>query len=168
MKIGVISDTHDHMENITKAVKIFNERNIDVLIHCGDYVSAFTFRVFDDLNPNIKNNFYGVYGNNDGDKLFLHQILGQICHLVGMELISEFDGIRVYATHMPNKETVDSIAKSGNFEIILFGHTHSSVIEKYDNGVLVVNPGECCGYLSGKATIAIIDTHIIDAEIIEI
>ncbi len=168
MKIGVISDTHDHMENIAKAVKKFNEKNIDVLIHCGDYVSPFTFRAFDELNPNIKNNFYGVYGNNDGDRLFLQKILGQICQLVGMELISEFDGIRVYANHMPNKETVDSIAKSGNFEIILFGHTHSFLSKKYDNGVLVVNPGECCGYLSGKATIAIIDTHILEAKIIEI
>ena len=51
-----MSDTHDHMDNISKAVKIFNERNIDVLIHCGDYVSPFTFRAFDNLNENIKNN----------------------------------------------------------------------------------------------------------------
>ena len=88
MKIGVISDTHDHLTNISKAIKIFNERNIDVLIHCGDFVSPFTFRVFDDLIPSIKNNFYGVFGNNDGDRVFLKEILGQICHLVGIELIS--------------------------------------------------------------------------------
>ena len=168
MKIGVISDTHDHLPNIKKAVDIFNEKNIDVLIHCGDFVSPFTFRVFDDLIPSIKNNFYGVFGNNDGDRVVLKEILGQICHLVGIELISEFNGIRVYATHMPNKETVDSIAKSGNFEIVLYGHTHSALVKKYDNGVLVVNPGECCGYLSGKATIAIVDTHIVNAEIIEL
>ena len=50
MKIGVISDTHDHLENISKAVTVFNNKNVDVLIHCGDYVSPFTFNVFDNLN----------------------------------------------------------------------------------------------------------------------
>ncbi|MBD3197685.1 MAG: YfcE family phosphodiesterase [Candidatus Lokiarchaeota archaeon] len=168
MKIGVISDTHDHMENIRKAVSIMNERNIDALIHCGDYVSPFTFRVFDELNERIKENFHGVFGNNDGDRVFLKENLGQICNFVGMELISEFDGKKIFAAHLPNEETVDAIARSGIFNIILYGHTHSQLINKYDNGVLVVNPGEACGYLSGKSTFAIVDTEKMDAEIIEI
>jgi hypothetical protein len=168
MLIGVISDTHDHMDNISKVVDILNQKNVDALIHCGDYVAPFTFRVFDDLNEKIKQNFYGVYGNNDGDRVFLKENLGQICNFVGMELISKFDGKKLFAAHMPNEETVDAIAKSGEFDIILFGHTHQQKNKKYDNGVLVVNPGEACGYLSGKATFAIIDTDKMDAEIIEI
>jgi predicted phosphodiesterase len=40
--------------------------------------------------------------------------------------------------------------------------------EKYENGVLVVNPGELCGYLTGKPTFAIIDTDKVEAEIIEL
>jgi len=168
LKIGVISDTHDHMDNISKAVSILNQRNVDALIHCGDYVSPFTFRAFDNLNEKIKANFYGIWGNNDGDRVFLKENLGQICNLVGLELISEFDGKKVFAAHMPNEEIVDSIAKSGNFDIVLFGHTHSIMNKLYDNGVLVVNPGEACGYLSDKATFAIVDTNKMEAEIIEI
>jgi len=32
---------------------------------------------------------------------------------------------------------------------------------------LVINPGEVCGYLTGKSTIAILDTTKCDARIIE-
>ena len=85
-----------------------------------------------------------------------------------MELISEFDGKRVIASHMPNQETVDAIASSGKFDIVLFGHTHALLNKKYDNGVLVVNPGELCGYLTGRSTFAIIDTNKMEAEIIDL
>lgn len=31
MKIGIISDTHDNIENILKAVKEFNSRHVDIV-----------------------------------------------------------------------------------------------------------------------------------------
>ena len=168
MKLAVISDTHDHRDNILKAVSIMNERNVDALIHCGDYIAPFVKRWFNGLNDRIKENFYGVYGNNDGEKLFLKQNLGKICNLVGLEIIKEFDGKKIFAAHMPTPETIDALANSGKFNIVLTGHTHAVVNKKYDNGVLVVNPGEACGYLSDKATFAIIDTDKMEAEIIEL
>ena len=59
MKLAVVSDTHDRKENILKAVSIINENNVDVLIHCGDYVAGFVKDWFNKLNENIKNhNFY--------------------------------------------------------------------------------------------------------------
>lgn len=168
MKLAVISDSHDHKKNILKAVSKINKKDVDALIHCGDYISAFVVRWFDGLNENIKERFFGVYGNNDGDRVFLKQNLGQICDLVGMELISEFDGKKIFAAHMPNQETVDAIASSGKFDIILFGHTHALMNKRYENGVLVVNPGELCGYLTGRATFAIVDTNKMEVEIIEL
>ena len=168
MKLAVISDTHDHKDNILKAVSIMNERKVDALIHCGDYVSPFVKRWFDGLNNNIKENFFGIFGNNDGERVFLVKNLGQICDIVGMEINKDFDGKNVYAAHMPTQKTIDAIAKSGQYDIVLTGHTHNMVNKKYDNGVLVINPGEACGYLTGKSTFAIIDTDKMKAEIIEI
>lgn len=168
MLLAVISDTHDHKDNILKAVSIMNERNVSALIHCGDYVSPFTKRWFDNLDDKIKNNFYGVYGNNDGERVMLSKILGKICDIVGLELVKDFGGLIVFAAHMPTPDTIEALAKSGSYDIILTGHTHQVVNKKYDNGVLVVNPGEACGYLSGKATFAIIDTIKKEAEIIEL
>ncbi|MHA1335376.1 MAG: metallophosphoesterase [Promethearchaeota archaeon] len=168
MLIGVISDTHDNKEKILKAVEIMNERGVEAVIHCGDFIAPFVKRWFDGLNGTAKKNFYGVFGNNDGEKLFLKQNLGQICNLVGTELNIELGGKKIYASHTLDKEAIDGLAQSGKFNIILTGHTHSIVNKKYDNGTLILNPGEACGYLTDKATFAIINTEKMEAEIIEI
>ena len=170
MKIAVISDTHDHMKNILEAVSIINERKIDAVIHCGDYVAPFVKKWFDKLNDSIKKNFFGVFGNNDGERLFLKQNLGQICQFAqkGNELILELGGKRIFVSHMPKHQTIEALSHSGKFDIILSGHTHVMRNEKSENGVLVVNPGELCGYLTGKATFAIIDTDKMESVIIEL
>ena len=37
-----------------------------------------------------------------------------------------------------------------------------------DNGVLILNPGEICGYLTGNSTFGIINTNKMDIEIISL
>ena len=167
--IAVISDSHDHRDNILKAVSIINEKNVEALIHCGDYIAPFVKKWFDKLNDSIKNQFFGVFGNNDGERLYLKQNLGQICvfpqkryeHIIGL------GGKRIYVSHMPKEETIDALANSGMFDIILSGHTHSMVNRKHKD-VLILNPGELCGYLTEKPTFAIINTETMEAEIIEL
>ena len=148
---------------------MINERDVDALIHCGDYVAPFVKLWFNKLNESIKKQFFGVFGNNDGDILYLTQNLGQICEFAknGHELIIELGGKRIFASHMPKQETIEALADSGKFDIILSGHTHTMVNKKH-NDVLIVNPGELCGYLTNKPTFAIIDTDTMNAEIVEI
>ena len=142
---------------------------MDALIHCGDYVAPFVKLWFNKLNESIKKRFFGVFGNNDGEILYLTQNLGQICEFAnnGHELIIELGGKRIFASHMPKQETIDALADSGKFDIILSGHTHT-VVNKKHKDVLIVNPGELCGYLTNKPTFAIINTETMNAEIIEI
>ena len=61
MKIGLISDTHDNIENILKAVQEFNSRHVDIVLHAGDFVSPIAVESF----AGIK--LIGVLGNNDTD-----------------------------------------------------------------------------------------------------
>lgn len=168
MLVAIISDSHDHRENILKAVSIMNERKVDALVHCGDYCSPFTKNWFDELNENIKKNFYGVFGNNDGDPVFLRQNVGKICQFVqnGNELLLEFDGKKMYVAHMPKPGVIEALAYSGKFDYVVSGHTHAIDNRKVDNGVLILNPGEACGYLTGKGSFAIVDTETDNAEII--
>jgi len=170
MLLAVVSDSHDNRENILKAVSIINDKGVDALIHCGDYIAPFVKLWFDKLNESIKKNFYGVFGNNDGERLHMTKILGQICKFAqnGNELIIELGGKRIFVSHMPKQETIEALANSKKFDIILSGHTHIVVNKRYDNGVLVVNPGELCGYLTDKPTFAIVNTETLEAEIIEI
>jgi len=167
MKLGVISDSHDNLNMIKKAVNILNKENIDFLIHCGDIISPFISRVFEGLNEKIKNgNFYGVFGNNDGDLLYLIETLGKICKLSSNEAILELAGKKIYVSHGPDPLVIKSLAKSGEFDIIATGHTHDHKIETINN-TLVINPGELCGYLTGKATFVIVDLDTMDTRLIE-
>ena len=59
MKIGLISDTHDNIGNILNAVKQFNDRNIDVVLNAGDFVSPLSVESFNGIK------LIGVLGNND-------------------------------------------------------------------------------------------------------
>jgi uncharacterized protein len=65
VKIGVISDTHDDIENTEKAIKIFNLKKVDHVFHAGDYVYPGVISLFKKLNKETK--FCGVRGNNAGN-----------------------------------------------------------------------------------------------------
>ena len=49
MKIGIISDSHDHWDNIKKAIKVFQDQKTDFVIHLGDYVSGQTIKMFNGI-----------------------------------------------------------------------------------------------------------------------
>ena len=65
MKIGIISDSHDHMDNIAKSVRIFKDRGVAYVLHIGDYVNPNSVRAFQGIK------LVGIFGNNDGDKFRL-------------------------------------------------------------------------------------------------
>ncbi len=41
MLIGAISDTHDNLPKIEKAVQNLNEQKVGLVLHAGDYVAGF-------------------------------------------------------------------------------------------------------------------------------
>ncbi len=49
MNIGIISDTHDNLALIKKAVTFFNGEKVDLVLHAGDFVSPFTALEFKNL-----------------------------------------------------------------------------------------------------------------------
>ncbi len=48
--IGIMSDSHDNLDAIRKAVKIFNNEDLDLVIHAGDLISPFTALEFRKLD----------------------------------------------------------------------------------------------------------------------
>ncbi|MHA1341094.1 MAG: metallophosphoesterase [Promethearchaeota archaeon] len=166
MKIGVISDTHDHMENVKKAVNIFLERKVDAVFHCGDIIAPFMWMPFEELKKR-EIPFYAVYGNNDGERAGLKTIFGKVCEIKGDFLEMELDGKKIIMFHHLSNEMVDALAKSGKYDLILKGHTHQKVNKKLGK-TLLINPGEACGYLSGIASIAIVNLDDLSTEIIDI
>ena len=52
MKIGIISDTHDDIINTNKAIDVFKENNVSVVIHAGDFVAPPVVSEFKRLTKN--------------------------------------------------------------------------------------------------------------------
>ncbi len=162
--IGIISDSHDNMNALRKAVEFFNERGVKAVLHAGDLISPFTAKAFKELKPQL----YFVFGNNDGDKVTLTKKLEEIgavsCGNFGDLTI---DGLHIALLHGTNEALVKALAKSGEFDVVVRGHTHKPGV-KIVEGVTVINPGESSGVLSGKSTVAILDIANLNVEITQL
>ena len=161
MKIGIISDTHDNLPRIKKAVEIFNRKKVELVLHAGDFVSPFTYLEFKNINCPLK----GVFGNNDGDKLYLQEKFKVIGELYPAPYIVKINNKNVIMLH--KEKLIDALAESQKYEVIIYGHTHRTDLRKIGK-TLIVNPGECSGWLTGKSTIALLDLETLKADIIDL
>lgn len=161
MKIGIISDTHDRLDMVRRACQMLREAGAQTVLHAGDYVAPFVIPEFDKGGMSL----IGVFGNNDGEKLFLSQKFRELRFEVFHGPYEfEIEGRKVCLMHEPR--CLDSLARSGSYDLIVYGHTHQ--IDIQEEGTLVINPGEACGYLTGKATCALVDLGDLSGRIIEL
>lgn len=161
MKIGIIADTHDNLPQIKKAVEIFNQEKVELVLHAGDFVSPFTCLEFKNLNCPLK----GVFGNNDGDKIYLQEKFKGIGELFPEPYKTNINHKNIIMLHL--EKLIDDLAESQKYEVIIYGHTHRTDLRKIGK-TLIVNPGECGGWLSGKSTIALLDLENLEAKIINL
>ncbi len=163
MKIAVISDTHDNKTAIQEAFKQIEEMGITLTLHLGDIISPF---VSDFIREVYTGDLKIIIGNNDGEKFYLKKKF----EANGFEfyelkpVILEIQGRKIIMMHEPI--AVESLARSGDFDIILYGHLHKIDNRKIGE-TLILNPGEACGYLTGKRTFAVLDLDSLKAEVIE-
>ena len=113
MKIGLISDTHDNIQNIQKAIISFNEKLVRVVIHAGDIVSPETVEAFDGMIP------IGVLGNND---LQIHELTDAFDN-IGGQLKGEFceieqDNLIFAVYHGTNSKRKESLIQCGKYDVV--------------------------------------------------
>ena len=53
--------------------------------------------------------------------------------------------------------------KSRDFDAIVFGHSHKKELI-HKGKTLIVNPGECGGWLTNKSSVAILDTDTLSVK----
>ena len=70
MKLAVISDTHDHLENLEKAIVEINTLGVGALLHCGDLCSPFVIDRLATFNGPV----HVVFGNNEGDRFTINNV----------------------------------------------------------------------------------------------
>ncbi len=164
MIVGLVSDTHDRLPLIDEAVKRFNEEKAELVLHAGDYVAPFVVSHFKPLKARL----IGVFGNNDGDRMLLREKFAEL----GAEIRGNFayviaDGLKIALLHGDEPDLLRSVLELESYDVVVSGHSH--VAKTYRKGrTLVINPGEACGYLSGKPTISIFNTKTLDVKTIQL
>lgn len=165
MLIGAISDSHDNLPLVEKAVQILNEQKVGLVLHAGDYVAGFVIPKFKQLNCPL----IGVFGNNDGDHELLKKGFGETVNCTIRDRFTQviLDGYRIALLHGHETELLNAIIDSEYFDAVIHGHSHNMGIERKGK-TLSVNPGELCGYLTGKSTLALLDTLKHEAKIMDV
>jgi len=165
MLIGAISDTHDNLPLIEKAVQTLNTQKVGLVLHAGDYVAGFVIPKLTKLNCPL----IGVFGNNDGDHELLKKRFSETTNCTINDRFAQItiERYRIALLHGHETELLNAIIDSGYFDAVIHGHSHDKNIEQKGK-TLSINPGELCGYLTGKPTIAILETVKNQARIIEL
>ena len=134
MKLGVVSDTHDNLNLVDRAVETFEDEAVDVVVHCGDVVAPFTATPFDGPWD-----FYAVRGNNDGEWALADYVEDFGTYLGEMGEL-DLDGSPVAVYHGTSEPIVEALCDCGRYDYVLHGHTHERVHEDRD-GTVRINPG---------------------------
>ncbi|GAB4561403.1 MAG: metallophosphoesterase [Anaerolineae bacterium] len=155
MQIAVMSDIHDNIWNLEKALKAIQARGAEAIICCGDFCAPFSLKQIADSFPGP---IHVVFGNNDGDPLLLSRIASRYegrVQLHGIYAEIELGGRRIAVIHYP--EPARRIAQSGVFDLVLYGHDHQRHVEQVGRTTLA-NPGEVMGRW-GSPTFGLYDTE---------
>jgi len=156
MKVAVVSDSHDNISKIDRFIEEVNHRNINTVIHCGDFISPFSLKRFKTLRGKL----ITVFGNNDGE---IKGLLNIIPDIEKPPVKITLNGKTAIIMHEPI--LIEKL--TGAVDFIFYGHTHKIDIRK-EKGTVIVNPGELCGYLTGNSTFVILNLLSGETEIVEI
>ncbi len=166
MKLGVIADSHDRLPTLRRAVELFKRLQVDAILHAGDFVAPFAAKLIAPPNVPASIPVHCCFGNNDGERAGLAKVLPQCvdgtvrmdfgdCHIVMNHFIEWFKP-----------------GETDNADVVISGHTHEIVnapaARPDGKPQLILNPGECCGWLTDRCTVALLDTELRTAELVDI
>jgi putative phosphoesterase len=166
MKVLIISDLHNNLRHLDLVALDIKDKNIELVIFCGDFDAPFSLRGFLQFNCPIK----AVLGNADPDITKYWWIKDSVKVLIGLDIeISprmmdlKLEDKRIAIFHNDDEYLTKSLIEGELYDLLCIGQTHEPKIEK--NGkTLVVNPGSLVGWKYEKGgkvdiTYAIYDTN---------
>jgi len=164
MKVGVISDTHDRLPTFRRSLELFKRLGVGAILHAGDYVAPFAAKL---LTPEHIGDIpvHAVFGNNDGERAGLKKVLPQ---LMEGPLRVQIAGRQIVMHHFIDWMKPSDYAAA---DVVITGHTHGIINDKKPRPggeQLLLNPGECCGWVNDRCTVAILDLTTLSAEIVDV
>ncbi|MHA2245629.1 MAG: metallophosphoesterase family protein [Candidatus Hodarchaeales archaeon] len=151
--LGLISDTHipSRRKKIPNSIiKAFKERNVDMIIHAGDFEELSVASALEEIAP-------------------LNAVRGNMCHesvkkrFPQKKLIIQVEELLIGVTHGSGgpseyfKRVLNEFNEDPQPNIIVSGHTHKPMA-KIDNNILFINPGSPTDrYFASRNTIALLE-----------
>ena len=141
MKIAVLSDIHDRLDHLERALAQVRERGCEHLLFLGDFCAPFSLNA---LAEGFEKPIDAVFGNNDGDPFLLSQIASkhQQVTLHGQYAELEIGGRKIAINHYP--DISKRVAESGAFDAVFSGHDHQRYVHQIGDAIWA-NPGEIMG-----------------------
>lgn len=158
MRLGVVSDSHGHVDCTRPAIRMLESLQVDRVLHCGDIGSAAVVELFAAWPTDF------VFGNCDDRRAELAAAIeaaGQTCHGAFGDL--EIAGKRIALIHSDDRRRFQQATQSGEFDLVCYGHTHVAAIERIGDTV-VLNPGAL--YRATPHSIAVVDLSSLEATIV--
>lgn len=148
MLLGIVSDTHGHVEHARDAVRVLESCRIDEAIHCGDIGSSEIVELFRPWPTHF------VLGNVDSDARSLRAAVERIGGLFHGRFGSlNVLGKRIAFLHGDDERLLRDTIAGGQYDLVCHGHTHVPEQRAKDN-TLVLNPGAL--YRARRHTVALV------------
>jgi putative phosphoesterase len=148
--IGILSDTHDRLDNTIAAMKLLRDGGAEFYIHCGDVGGE---QIIDQLAgvPVAL-----VWGNNDWDRTPLTRYAESLSIQVFQDFGElELGGKRFAVTHGDDERIVRKILDEQQHDYLLLGHAHVR-LDKRVGRVRIINPGAL--HRAARKSAALLDT----------
>ena len=163
MKVGLISDTHNHLPEARRALDMLVARGAGHLVHCGDAGED----VVDLLSAVCQTHGLRAnvaFGNCDREHLADAPFRASPAGLERAEA-PEFvlAGKRCVVLHGDRAEILRRTLESNRFDFVFTGHTHAPADQRTGRTRLV-NPGSAARPRRGPPTVALLDleTDLVD------
>jgi hypothetical protein len=163
MQIGVLSDTHDNLDNLLTVLETFRNRGIETVIHCGDLTDFNLVSHFSDFR------FIYLIGNIDYAPETIRKRVEKMRedNFAGLVFRGKLDGVSVAATHSHIEGKVMELVQEKRHDWIFHGHTHERRDETV-HGTRIVNPGALGGLVRGARSFCIVDLTAGEVEFIKL
>jgi putative phosphoesterase len=135
VRLGILSDTHDQLARVRRAVRMLRDEGAEVLAHCGDLAGPDVVGICAELPC------YFTFGNHDADSVpILEQAIAAVkgvCLGWGGEVT--LAGKRVAIAHGHVRSDVQRLMKTEP-DYLLSGHSHVAA-DRREGVTRRINPG---------------------------
>ena len=151
MKIGIISDTHDDLDNLEAALEVLRAEKVTKVLHCGDVCGPEVIQTLASFDVWI------AQGNMDrhlGLARAVEDSLGRTRFAWFQK--PTLNGYPLALIHGDNEEVLGNLITSGKYPYVFHGHTH----QRRDQTIgrtRIINPGALGGTRKQSYSFCILD-----------